>query len=99
MNLKLESSIDYLKCIMFNHDYITESKIKKMIPFNIDKLPQVGILTPDMTTSNEFVWSDKMDGERCLVITYEGIIYMYQKPYHTLNIPYVRFYHHSPFWH
>ena len=79
LGLKTESSIDYLKCVMFNHDYITESKIKKMLPFNIDKLPQVGILTPDMTTSNNFVWSDKMDGERCLIITFENMIYMYQK--------------------
>lgn len=79
LGLKTESSLDYLKCVMFNHDYLAENKIKKLLPFNIDKLPQVGILTPDMTTTNDFVWSDKMDGERCLVITYNNAIYMYQK--------------------
>ena len=76
--------LDYNKlvCFLSNYDHITYSKLKQLIPFDFTKSPQVSILTNKIINSpnsqNNFVWSEKMDGTRYLLIIYGNSVYTWQ---------------------
>ena len=71
-----------LMCFISNYDHITFSILKQLIPFDFTKSPQVNILTNQIintpNSQNQFVWSEKMDGVRYLLITYNNCIYAWQ---------------------
>lgn len=67
-----------LICFISNYDYNAYSELRSVIPFDFTSSPQVGILTTDMiktSSKDDFVWSDKMDGIRHLIILYKNDIY------------------------
>ena len=83
-----------LVCFLSNYDHITFSKLKRLIPFDFTKSPQVNILTNQIINSpnswEDFVWSEKMDGVRYLLIVYNDSIYTWQ------NIEQLKYLTHVP---
>ena len=71
-----------LLCFLSNYDEITFSLLTKMVPYDFTKTPQVNILTNNIinqpNSKEKFVWSEKMDGVRYLLIFYKGLIYTWQ---------------------
>jgi hypothetical protein len=71
-----------LICFLSNYDHITFSVLKHFIPFDFTKSPQVNILTNQIintpNSQNNFVWSEKMDGIRYLLIIYNNYVYSWQ---------------------
>lgn len=78
----LLSEYNKLICFLSNYDHITFSKLKHLIPFDFTKSPQVNILTNQIintsNSQNNFVWSEKMDGIRYLLIIYNNYVYTWQ---------------------
>jgi len=79
---KLIDEYHKLLCFLSNYDEITFSTLTKMIPYDFTKSPQVSILTNNIInqpkSNEEFIWSEKMDGVRYLLIFYNGQIYTWQ---------------------
>ena len=71
-----------LLCFLSNYDEITFSLLTKMVPYDFTKTPQVNILTNNIinqpNSKEKFVWSEKMDGVRYLLIFHKGLIYTWQ---------------------
>lgn len=70
-----------LQCFMSNYDQLTYSAICSCVGFDFTHTPQVDIITNtqliDPSLENKWVWSDKMDGVRYLVIILDNKLYTY----------------------
>ena len=80
-SLSLIQEFNKLLCFITNYDHITFHNIQKNIKFNFTVSPQVGIITNNIlknVSTNKFVWSEKMDGERCLLIIYNNNVYTWK---------------------
>lgn len=79
----IDLSIEHtrLMCLLSNHDYFIENKILKYSPFDYTRTPQVNVFTTLDIQSfnyNDYVWSEKIDGIRTLVIIFEGKLLSYR---------------------
>lgn len=79
---KFDSELIYQKliCLLTDEDSITLNKLISK-SFNFTRCPQVGLLTTSLIqqiNKNDFVWSDKMDGVRTLIVLFDGKVYSYR---------------------
>lgn len=79
-DVDFEMEYQKLVCYILNENVLLLEKLKSE-SFNFTKCPQVGLLTNTVLSTmnyNNFVYSDKMDGVRYLLIYYNGDVYSYQ---------------------
>lgn len=80
--IKKYSDEEYNKLlfIIYNFDYISFSFLK--IKFNFTKLNQVGVLNNIIIKNiianpENYLWNDKLDGQRCIVIIYNYKVFSF----------------------
>lgn len=81
VNIDLSVEHTRLKCLLSNHDYFIENKILKYSPFDYTRTPQVNVFTTLDIQSfnyNDFVWSEKIDGVRTLIIIFDNKLLSYR---------------------
>lgn len=70
-----------LMCLLSNYDYFIERKILEYSPFDYTRTPQVNVFTTlDIQSFNydDYVWSEKIDGVRTLIIVFDNKLLGYR---------------------
>lgn len=79
----VDLSVEHMRlmCLLSNHDYFIENKILRHSPFDYTRTPQVNVFTTLDIQSfnyNDFVWSEKIDGVRTLIIIFDNKLLSYR---------------------
>lgn len=79
----VDLSVEHMRlmCLLSNHDYFIENKVLRHSPFDYTRTPQVNVFTTLDIQSfnyNDFVWSEKIDGVRTLIIIFDNKLLSYR---------------------